>query len=321
MTRLLFVCGFPSGGTDLTKTVLNAHPDVYINGEMPFLKDLVQHGYNRHTRFTGSTDIKALQDLLTKLDVWHNIENIDYDFSLDMETKRELVLEDVLRTCFSNNASPVWGNKTPQNTENIELLLELFPSAYFLIVTRDVRDVCLSWRNKWGRDVIWCAAKWAERMRKGWVTTQSLPAERYLFVKFEDLLSNTEMICKGICQFLGVPFSDRMLEHHKYTTRIIDGKIGYGQPIKKDNRQKWKEQLPVKTVKRIEEIAYGTMYLLGYEMELAADEQPISSWETWHGIWNDSWALLLIGNRASQQNGLGRRFQSLIFEFKKRLLR
>jgi hypothetical protein len=120
---------------------------------------------------------------------------------------------------------------------------------------------------------------------------------------------------------LGVSFSDRMIEHHKHTTRIIDGKTNYGQPTKKDNRQKWKGQLPAKTVRRIEEIAIGTMNLLGYEAEFASDEQPISSWETWRGKWNDSWALLLVGNRASQQNGLGRRFRYLVFEFKKRLLR
>ena len=321
MTKLLFVCGFPSGGTDLTKTILNTHPDIYINGEMPFLKNIAGLGYHRSREFTNIKEITTFQSALKKLDPWGNFGNIDHDFTAEIEAKGQLTLEEVLKACFSKNSCRVWGNKTPQNTENIDLLLNIFPNAFFLIVTRDVRDICLSWRNKWGKDMIWCAAKWAERMEKGWNITHNVPQDRYLYVKYENILSDTEICCRKICEFLGIEFSERMLEHHKYTTKKVDGKLNYGKKIKKDNKSKWKAQLPYATVKRIEEIAFSTMNVFDYRVEFASREKKITFRETLSGIWNDSWALLLTGNHASRQNTMRQRFRDVSFEYKKQLLK
>jgi hypothetical protein len=320
MAKMLFVCGFPSGGTDLTKTILNAHPDVHLNGEMPFLRNIAEHGYHQSTVFTDLTEIEDFQRVLKNLNTWGNIENIDYDFSAALEARGKLQLDHVLRICFSSQERQVWGNKTPQNTENIAALSMLFPEAYFLIVTRDVRDICLSWKRKWGKDMIWCASKWANRMAKGWEAAQKLSSEKYLFVKFEDILSDTEVVCRGICQLLDIPFSDRMLEHHKHTSEAIDGKLNYGEPIKRDNKQKWRDHLPDRTAKRIEEIAFETMNIFDYEIAFAFAPEPISRGEKLRGMLKDACALLFIGNRASQQNTLAQRARKIFFELRKQIL-
>lgn len=318
--QMLFVCGFPSGGTDLMKTVLNAHPDIYINGEMPFLKNIVEHGYDQKTKFTSLREINEFQAVLKDLDPWNNIENGTYDFSAELEASSALRLDEVLSICFSSRERHVWGNKTPQNTENLDVLATLFPQARFLIVVRDVRDVCLSWHNKWGKDMIWCADKWANRMTKGWEATRRLPSERYLFVRFEDLLTDTEAVCRSICRFLGITFSTKMLEHHKYVDRKLDGKLNYGRPIKPDNKGKWRECLADKTVRRIEEIALSTMRLFDYTPVLASTTRPITRWEIGRGRCNDAAALLLVGNRASAQNSLAQRVKKVRFELRKRIL-
>lgn len=321
MKKLLLVCGFPGGGTDLTKTILNAHPNIYINGEMPFLKSLSSFGYNHTTKFTNYDDIVVFQKLLEGLDTWNNIENIHHNFSIDVSVKGSLTLEEVLQICFSKNTFEVWGNKTPQNTENMLILLNLFPKARFLIVARDVRDICLSWQNKWGKNMKWCAAKWTDRMKNAMTVTQNLSQEQYLYIKYEDLLTDTETTCRDICTFLGVSFSERMLEHHKYTLTIVDGKINYGQKIEKGNTAKWRKQISKETIRRIEEIAFNSMKALNYELEIATKEKPILFWETLSGILNDSLALLLVGNRASQQNTFRKKFESIVFEFRKRSFR
>lgn len=41
-TDLVFLCGFPSSGTDLLKNVMNAHPDIWMSGEFPFLPRLAR---------------------------------------------------------------------------------------------------------------------------------------------------------------------------------------------------------------------------------------------------------------------------------------
>lgn len=311
MSKLLFICGFPSGGTELTKTILNAHPDVQISDEMPGLIDILRYGYDQTTTFSNINSIRAFQRLLSKLDHWNTIRNLCYDFTSDLQTKKILSLEEVLRECCLGQGVDVWGNKTPQYTENIDAILKLFPNALFLIVIRDVRDVCLSWRKKWGKDMVWCAAKWADRMAKGKSTTNNLSQNRYLYVRFEDLLSKTEEMCSRICKFLDIRFSRNMLQPQRYTHEMIGGKKNYGQSIKMDNFGKWKKELHTETVKRIEEIACETMKMFGYRIEYATHQRPISFWETWHGRWRDSWAMLLVGNRYSQRNSFWHRLREV----------
>lgn len=317
----VFIGGFPSGGTDLTKTVLNAHPEVYINGEMPFLRCLLDHGYRGDSTFSSLEEIDRFRETLRSFNTWDNIENLDHDFRADIKQKSGLELSDVLQIMFSFRTRVVWGNKTPQNTENMTELAELFPKAKFLIVARDVRDICLSWRKKWGKDMTLCAAKWAERMASGWRVAQQLPRERTLFFKFEDLLTNTSEVCCQICDFLGLEFSNRMLSHHEFIGEKIDGKRNYGEPIKRENMRNWQREMSRRKLKRIEEIAYETMQIYGYQVTCGAAHFPITSWEVKRGRANDLAALLLVGNRARKRNGVVERWGDLVFEVGKMMRR
>lgn len=317
----LFICGFPSGGTDLIKTVLNAHPDIYINGEMPFLQNLERFGYSATSKFRTTDELELLQRRLREIDYYHNVENISHNFSIDLAMEDSLFLGDTLYALFSARVREIWGNKTPQNTEHMDALIRLFPCVRFLIITRDVRDVCLSWHNKWGKDIKLCAAKWAQRMKQGWLATQQLDPTHYHFVKFEDILTNTETTLREICQFLAIPFSTRILEHQAYTTAPIDGKMNYGQAIKSDNKEKWRTELAKDTITRIEAIAFDTMTLLTYQPEFALEQKPLTLFEARLGKICDIWALVAIGNRARKKNDLKTRIKNIVFEFKKHLRR
>lgn len=318
---LLFICGFPGGGTDLIKTILNAHPDVFINGEMPFLANLTKYGIDHSTTFSDNANIKSFQLLLKRLDVWGNLNNIEYDFSSDLHRDEILTIEDILRICFSKQNKQVWGNKTPQNTENIDLLNQLFPKARFLIITRDVRDVCLSWKNKWSKDMVFCAQKWADRMGKGWISTALIQKERYLYVKFEDILDFPDKEIREICRFMDIPFSERMLEHHRFTEQDVDGKLNYGEPIIMNNKEKWKFQLSKKLTTRIEEIAYDTMNILGYERAYASNRRSITRSEILRGRFWDSLTMLFVGNVASKHNTFRNRLNFVTFEIRKLIMK
>ncbi|MCP4371497.1 MAG: sulfotransferase [Deltaproteobacteria bacterium] len=301
MKTPLFSCGFGSGGSDLTKNILNAHPDIYIASEINRLIYISKRGYDCNTVFSELAEVDKFQRFLRDLHGGHVFESIDYDFSNEMEQKGILGIEYVVQRCLSNREKDVsvWGAKT--DPEQIVLLSKLFPRAKFLLVTRDVRDVCLSWRNKWGKDMVWCAAKWADRMAQGLKFASAMGTAGCLVVTFEDLISETEKSCHNICNFIGVPFSDRMLNYHVYTDRW-EKKLNYGRPIISTNKEKWRKKLTKKMIIRIEEIAYSTMKLSGYQPEFANELKPISRYEKVRGVCLDSWAILFVGNRAYKKN-------------------
>jgi len=318
---LLFVGGFPGGGTDLIKTIMNSHPEIYLNGEMPLLKNIEDYGYGPQSKFKSLEEIQSFQHVLSKMNLWNNIENINHDFSEEINKFDSLSRDEILKVCFSKDERRVWGNKTPQNTENIELLSNLFPDARFLIITRDVRDICLSWRDKWGKDMIWCASKWSDRMSVSWNASRRMEGKRVLFIRYEDLLLDTESTLQMICNFLFIPFSEKLLEHHKYTSELIDGKRNYGRKIIKDNIAKWRNNLSEVFVERIEEIAFNAMETFNYEIVYANHWKPITNLEKWRGKINDAFALALVGNRAKEKNDISQRARDIIFQLRKQSLK
>jgi len=319
----VFVCGFASGGTDLTKNVLNAHPGVHLFSELPHLASIRQRGYGPATKFTSMAEIVAFRDVLRDLHRGDNFENIDERLAQDLleeqlARKGALGLGDALKGCLSTHQADVWGAKI--SVAQIEAIATLLPEAVFVIVSRDVRDVCLSWRNKWGKDVVWCADKWATRMAAGLRAARRLAGDRYRLVKFEELLAETESTCRELCRFLKIPFSARMLSYHEHTSRW-DGKINYGQPISPGNRTKWRGGLNARTLRRIEEVAFTTMGILKYEPEVGTKHRPIRRFEKARGLCVDSLAILFVGNRALRKNTLPRRVATALQVLRGSLLR
>lgn len=320
MKQLLFIGGFPSGGTDLTKTVLNAHPDVDICGEMPFLISLEKEGYNQSSRFSNKEQCEEFTSKLSDLDIYNRINNLDFDTGPGLSQGHEFTVDELLWSVLTPEKSSIRGFKTPQYTEHLPRLYPLFPSAKFLIVVRDVRDVCLSWDKKWGKNMVLCADKWAKRLSLAYQFTDQGQDGRTLFIKYEDLLDAPEKTARSICEFLNIPFSESMLEHEKHTKEIIDGKLNYGQGIIAGNKNKWRNKLSPEKVLRLEQIAFNAMQMFDYEVDSAKAYKKLGLFELLYGRLRDVHALLFIGNRSlSKENKNKIRIKSLFIEIKKLL--
>ena len=318
MKQLLFMGGFPSGGTDLTKTVVNAHPNIEIRGEMPFLISLKKEGYSQSSAIENEKQFQDFLRVLGELDVYNRIGNLNCPFSDYTKQENKPGIDAALWMSLSTTEASIRGFKTPQYTEQLPELYELFPTAKFLIIVRDVRDVCLSWDKKWGKDMILCADKWARRMSSAYHFTKSGSDGRTLFVRYEDLLDNTKTIAELICNFLSIPFSTSMLEHEKHTEEVVDGKLNYGKSIISDNKNKWRHKLSKKKILRIEQIAFDTMSLFDYPVSVAESEKKINLLEYYYGRLRDVYATIFIGNRSlSQENKYKIRIKSIFIELKK----
>ncbi len=311
----LFICGFPSGGTDLLKTILNAHPDIYINGEMPFLYYLSKYGYHSNTLFFDSNELNTFNKYLRKYDMWRNIENIND--SIDLTNRNSITLAEVLRRWFNSTKCAIWGNKTPQNSENINNLNILFPDAKFILIIRDIRDICLSWKNKWGKNIYLCSSKWDQRMNKAANFLESLPKNRYLIIKYEDLLCDTMKITKDITNFLEIEWSERLINHHLYTTKIIDGKKNYGKKIDITNKNKWEKCFNRKQILNIENYAFRSMNRFKYLPKYSTQHKVLPLYRKLCGVFQDFFATLIVGNRLSNQNKLIDRFNAFYSEIVK----
>ena len=310
----LFICGFPSGGTDLLRTMLNAHREIYLNGEMPFLYLLPQYGYSSNSIINSRKGNEKFRKVISKIDTYRNFENIEHsDFSYPIS------VPELLRIYFSAKNKKVWGNKTPQNSEHIEDLFKIFPDAKFLIILRDVRDIALSWNKKWGKDMLFCADKWEYRMESMLQSVNKLGHDKYLIVKYEDILENTESELKKATDFLSLNWDSNMLEHHKHLTEFKDGKINFGKPLITNNKNKWKTGIKKSVLLRIEEISFTMLSQFNYQISLAERYSKISQKEKMIGRTKDIVSMFLVGNRFRSNQKLTDIFKDILFEIKKKI--
>lgn len=100
-----------------------------------------------------------------------------------------------------------WVEMTPTNIISGERLLRIFPDAKLVHVIRDGRDVaCSVVQWFWGpNDVDEALDWWAERLEKGLMACERLPADRYLVVGMENLVAgDREGEYARLLAFLGV---------------------------------------------------------------------------------------------------------------------
>ena len=100
-----------------------------------------------------------------------------------------------------------------------DLLPRLWPSAKFVFLHRDPRDVARSsvrmgWAgNAWGGVRTWTSAQNDLNALKN-----TVDATQILEVRFEELVTDPVAVLERICGFLELPFDDAMLEIEKDTT-------------------------------------------------------------------------------------------------------
>lgn len=294
---IVFLCGFPSSGTDLLKNLMNAHREIFIGGEFPRLPALARHYGAIVPEASG---VQAVKDIVAS-DVYGNLSYRELQGEITWPARFDDLYVDLL----CPRAVRWTGNKTPQNSENVDRLNALFPDARYILIVRDVRDVALSWRNKWGKDPLRCAERWNARMLQAARLLGQHARGRFLVVTYERLIDDPASVARAICDFLDLGFDERMCHYHEFVTDKVAGKLNYGEPIISENKEKWRAELPRGEIQRIEEIALPAMKEFGYAAVHGAERRGISPLERIRGFLRDSWALLAVGNRASHGRTLG----------------
>ncbi|HIB89779.1 TPA: sulfotransferase, partial [Candidatus Poribacteria bacterium] len=160
----------------------------------------------------------------------------------------------------------IWGDKTPDHLNHMNLLKELYPEARLLHIIRDPRDYCLSMRTTWGKSLYRAADKWRRTLGVARNIGDQYGAD-YLEVLYESLLEKPAEVLGNICRFLGCKLVPDMISLAKPSEEYGAAK---GQiRIVRENQQKYLTQLMPPQIQRIEEIVYPVADAIGYEFQYA----------------------------------------------------
>jgi len=225
---IFFVVGRPRSGTTLLRTLFDAHPNVIVPPECQLIVNL----YPKYGKVTNWT-LKKLQNFyFDLLEQWRfNVWMLDEGkllrslFACEGENSFGTICKVVYHeytSIFNHGILLALGDKNPGYTIYTKRLLKIFPEAKFIHIIRDYRDNFVSIRNV---DfelpfISVTVSKWRYFVRKFRKASEKHPGT-HLQIRYEDLVSDPEKQFKGLCEFIGIPFSDKPFDFYKKSEEVL----------------------------------------------------------------------------------------------------
>lgn len=225
-SRTTFMFGFERSGTTLLSMMMGAHPLLAVPLTVTGLWYTYAQRLDNYGGLKTRADVEALvRDLLKEERILLWDEDIEFNDVLEQleENSYSAVIRAFNQVYANKKNKPHWANLDIATIDNMELAYGWFPDVRFIHIVRDGRDVALSHETMpyGASNTLDCAQSWERRLTISMKMGRMLPASQYKIVRFEDLVIEPETTLIGLCNFIGIEYSPRMLE---YTT-MVDQKI------------------------------------------------------------------------------------------------
>ncbi|MEM8486128.1 MAG: sulfotransferase [Bacteroidota bacterium] len=274
-----FIVGASRSGTTMMRLLLNAHSQIGVPKEMAYFERCAIAGDLdtwQQPRFKKGSYEDFVRAYLKKKSV--ALEGLDTEqIAQDIltETPRlDVPIRKALDAWAVKEGKTVWGEKTPKNLFYVDYIHKMMPDARFIYIIRDPRAVVNS-MNRFARfvdDSVLNAYNWLQAATYGYnLFESSLPAEKKLVIKYEQLVSDVESTARTICSFLDEPFEEEMLAFYRKSRGDLHpnanelGGVGtLTKPISTVSVEKWRKQLKPRDITLVEAVCADAMATHGY---------------------------------------------------------
>ncbi len=298
----VFICGHPKSGTSLLRALLDSHPQLIVYPEESVF-------FRRYLPLAQNISLEERLQLadqhLLQIFSWDR-ENPppsqkDYpdrnythiSFEETCQVMRNLIAEsgyrhlgDILSasvlafgevTKQRNKETKYWVEKTPYNERFAEKIFTWWPEAKCIHIIRDPRDNYASYHQlhpDWGTEFF--GANWNKFARIGLENRAHFGRERYLIMRYEDLVQSPAENVEKITEFLSIQ-NDITL-----TTPTRAGRSWRGNSMFADKFQgisdkpvgRWREKLTPREAAIIE---WKTLFLMKHFSYHAQHRRDISA--------------------------------------------
>lgn len=264
----------------MLRLMLAAHPNIGIPPEGGFI---VRLGWKYgHLREFSNRTVERFVDDLFALETTQ-----DWNFDKDklLSHLQELapcsfsvlingVYQEYLRRVFPGKER--WGDKTTWYLDYLPQINRYFPQAKFIHIIRDGRAVAASFKRvpHLSSDVQQAALEWHWSVGSIIRFGKRVGTDRYIEIRYEELVEKPEELLHRICKFLQEPYSSKILafwdenrERRLEPSRHLEWKELTLHPITKSQILKWQEELSSKEISELWAIAGKTMGRCGYRNE------------------------------------------------------
>lgn len=271
----VFIVGVHRSGTTLLRYMLNSGGKIYIPPESDFIPRFFLGQV--HKPLTEAQVASMLSLIFGKyrfVRQWQGPPLTASEAMSAMIVPTPAAFLDVLYGRYAQqNGASRWGDKTPIYTSYMDLLAELFPTAQFIYLIRDGRDVGLSMLDKWGRkfhfDIYFTARKWVQRSRQAQESAKKLGNGRFYQLFYEELIRDPERYLREICTFLDEPYDPKMAQPHLLGQQEIAPGSFHApirQSINPSKIARWKQEMSLPDQRLFQAVAGDLLAEYGYEL-------------------------------------------------------
>jgi len=208
----VFIVGFPRSGTSLLEQILGSHAQIAPCGELLFIGDISD---GKAAEITGS-DL-PYPDLL-----------LDSTAPLTAEKLRAMqdYYLDGVRSLGLTDTGTRWvTDKMPHNIVHLGLIALLFPDSPIIHISRHPLNSCLSaYFSNFGSGHRYTSSleSTAQHYKQVMKMLQHYRAIGIdlLEIHYEDLVHDQENVTRQILDYIGAPWDDACLQHHK-SSRVV----------------------------------------------------------------------------------------------------
>ena len=270
-----FILGRPRSGTTLLRTLLDAHPNIVI----PLENSGMIHLYFKY-RKVRHWDPEKLDRLAADFFHLDNVKN----WKLDREGIREKLgdlsgkyysFHQLIRIFYYHYRSEfrkeeirILGDKSPLFSLYPKQISRAFPDARFIHLVRDYRSnlLCMFGEDLFSPSETFILMQWKKSAEQISRLKADRP-ERFLTLRYEDLVSDPESMYREVCEFLRVKFLPGLLDPETrknavrslYSPEFLDQwQPGLSGKITTAHIEKWKTGLPDRSVMKADYIAGKT---------------------------------------------------------------
>ncbi|HWC34705.1 MAG TPA: sulfotransferase [Mycobacteriales bacterium] len=192
----IFIVGSNGSGSTLLRLMLDSHERIAIPEETGFLRLAAMHRWVPYWKLGGD---------------WYGNLGLTED-----QIFGELAgfYGGLFTSYAASRGKQRWGDKTPLHVWHLELASRMFPDALVVGIVRHPLGTAQSLRRRFRRPIKAGVTHWLRANRQLLHAGAQL-GDRFVLLRYEDLVTAPEPLMRALLDRLGEPWSDAVLSHHQ----------------------------------------------------------------------------------------------------------
>lgn len=254
----LFLIGSERSGTTLLRLMLDHHPGIAFNLESEFLVSEVSAA-------GAFPDVADYRRGLRENRVFRHSR---FDIRDDLDYPG--LVNDFLRQKLERDRKGIVGATVHYGFSKLRYL---WPRARYVYMLRDGRDVASSIVEMGWAGNVFVGAQWWLEAEHEWAEYRgTLTRDRWIEVRYEELIANPEAQLRRICELAGVAFSDRMFDYVRTSSYSLPDPA---------HSCKWRRKIPSADLRVLEARIGPQLAGRGYELGCKASPRISRAHARW----------------------------------------